>query len=177
MKELHMAYMGGKMKKIICIFFLLVSLILKANDFNEIIIDYGNKDIGRKFKYDFVELTEYKIVISKDKIKYFKPFIKEIEIRESEYNLIYKIADDTIQKEKLVNCYDNINVEADIYREKAREIEEPINVKIRIKGKDYCMVGKNDLLEYLNNKYDLQIKWKSGTFPKIEIKNDFIMLE
>lgn len=39
------------------------------------------------------------------------------------------------------------------------------------------MVGKNDLLEYLNNKYDLQIKWKSGTFPKIEIKNDFIMLE
>ena len=91
MKELHMAYMGGKMKKIICIFFLLVSLILKANDFNEIIIDYGNKDIGRKFKYDFIELTEYKIVISRDKIKYFKPFIKEIEIRESEYNLIYKI--------------------------------------------------------------------------------------
>ena len=157
--------------------FLLVSPILKANDFNEIIIDYGNKDIGRKFKYDFIELTEYKIIISKDKIKYFKLFIGEIEIRESEYNLIYKIADNTIQKEKLVNCYDNINVEADIYREKAREIEEPINVKIKINGKDYCMVGKNDLLEYLNNKYNLQIKWKSGASPKIEIKNNFIMLE
>ena len=177
MKELRMAYMGGKMKKFICIFFLLVSPILKANDFNEIIIDYGNKDIGRKFKYDFIELTEYKIIISKDKIKYFKPFIKEIEIRQSEYNLIYKIADNTIQKEKLVNCYDNINVEADIYREKAREIEEPINVKIRMKGKDYCMVGKNDLLEYLNNKYDLHIKWTSGTFSKLEIKSDFMILE
>ena len=31
------------------------------------------------------------------------------------------------------------------------------------------MAGKNDLLEYLNNRYDLQIKWKSGT-PKLEIK-------
>ena len=106
------------MKKAFLIFFLLVSIILKANDFNEITIDYGNKDIGRKFKYDFVELTEYKIVISKDKIKYFKPFIKEIEIRESDYNLIYKIAENTVQKEELVNCYDNINSEADIYREK-----------------------------------------------------------
>ncbi len=75
----------------------------------------------------------------------------------------------------MIDCYDNINPEADIYREKPREVEEPINVKI--KGKDYCMVGKNDLLEYLNNKYDLHIKWTSGTFSKLEIKSDFMMLE
>lgn len=166
-----MVQMGGKMKKSVIMFFLLINIILKTETFNEIIIDYGNKDIGRQFKYNFVELTEYKMVISKDQIKYLEPISKDIKISKNDYKQIYKIAENTVKKEKQTNCYDNINSEALVYTEKPINKREPINIKIIINEKEYCMIGKNKLLEYLNDKYDLNVKWYSGTSPKLKIPN------
>lgn len=159
------------MKKLVIMFFLLINLILKPDNFNEIVIDYGNKDIGQQVKYNFVELTQYKMVIYKNEIKYLEPFLKKIKISDSDYKFIHKIAENTVKNEKLTNCYDNINPEAFIYSEKPTDIKKPINVKIVINGKEYCMIGKNELLEYLNNEYDLQIIWSVGGSPEIKIQN------
>ena len=158
-----------RLKKLMIICFLVFNIILKADNYNEIVIDYGNRKIVRKDKYDFVELTEYKMVISGNMIRYLEPFSKEIKITEENYRLIYKIAEEVIQKQRLVNCYDNISVR-NVYYEYPMFHEVPINVKIQINEKDYCMIGKNELLEFLNEEYDLGIVWMTGEPQMLEIK-------
>ncbi|MCP1226575.1 hypothetical protein NK213_19305 [Sebaldella sp. S0638] len=65
-----------------------------------------------------------------------------------------------MKNEKLVECYDIMNYNYGMRGEVPIIKKVPINLMININDKDYCVVGKNELLEYLNKKYKLEMKWE-----------------
>ncbi len=158
-----MENMGGKMKKILMLIFLLIQTFYYSQDFSnfgEVRINYGNKFIPRKRKYDFKEITNRELVINTERIKFISTYKKDEKIKTDDYEKITKLIDVILKKEKLVECYDIMNYYYGMRGEVPMIELVPINLMINTNGKEYCVVGKNELLEYLNDKYKLEMKWE-----------------
>ena len=158
--------MGGRMKKITIVVFLFISIFYYTESITKvdipIKISYGNRLIPFKGEYDFDEITSYGLIISPDKIRFENLDRKDERMKRKDYEKIIEKIYLTLNAEELLECYKikNYDYLVPIYHEQPLIEVTPINVIIEIDNQKYCMKGKNELLEYLNNKYNLEIKWK-----------------
>ena len=162
-----------KLSIIIILFLLSYVNVFSTSISNEIILYYGIGSIPAELSYNLENVTTSKLVLSEDKLELFDinsdKLVKEIKIKEEEYNEIIKLVNTTIKKEKKIECREipNDTLSLPNIINKVRVI----NLVIKINNEEYCTKGKNELLEYLNNKYNFKIKWEKGIPKSQEIYN------
>ncbi len=114
---------------------------------------------------DYDELFEKKVVINKKSFKVYnysilkneKPKLQyEKKIEEDDYNEIKKIAYETITNSWSEGC----SIRNDGYhRPGGDEKLRFIYSKLEVEGVYICLYGSTEILQYLNNKYNLNIEW------------------
>ena len=131
----------------------------------EVIVSYGVKGGAYPVIIDYDELFEKKVVINKKSFKVYnysilkneKPKLQyEKKIEEDDYNEIKKIAYETITNSWSEGC----SIRNDGYhRPGGDEKLRFIYSKLEVEGEYICLYGPTEILQYLNNKYDLNIEW------------------
>ncbi len=183
MKELHTNHLGGKMRKffLMIIFYLLIySNIFSIINSNPITIYYGIGPISYEDFYNLKEETTNKLILTEDKLEVFDissdKLLRKINMTKEEYSEIISVINTIIEKEKKIQCSDIYNFEKFYLKITNNTIRE-INLVIDINNKETCTQGKNELLEYLNNKYNIEMKWEKGPSELQEIlKSEEIVL-
>ena len=126
---------------------------------DDIVIYYGNKALSKQAKYNMIEVTTDRIIITQDKIEFTDLNINK-EINMDEYRKLNKIIQNTINKKKITSCYNITNKNNSLITRVPSKIVNKMNTIIKYNEKNYCIVGKNELLDYLGYKYSLNIKWE-----------------
>ena len=138
----------------------------KILEYEKIELAYGRKDVSISlFTYDRKEEIETKITIYKDKTEIINLESKNIQtnqLLENEYENFVILLKETLKEENFAICDDIINVLAIVETES--EVLKPITTIVYLANKEYCILGKNKLLESLNKKYDLKIKWEKNDY-------------
>ena len=163
-KELHTQQMGGnfmKYKNLLLLFFFCISIIYSAK--NDIVIYYGTSR-PNSVKYNFMDLTKNKIEITKNMMKVTdkddpSDIIAEIPMKEGEYKKLEKIIKKVINKSEGEYCGDAWQIPDLIKDIETKEEITKIHLKILLQGKEYCMIERNELTKYLEEKYKLDLEW------------------
>lgn len=150
-----------KYKKLLILFFFCMSITYSTK--NEIVIFYGTNR-PNSVKYNFMDLTKNRIEITKSMIKVtdkndLSDIIAEIPIKEKEYKKLEKIIKKVIDKSEGEYCGDAWQIPDMIKDIEAKEEITKIHLKILLQDKEYCMIERNELTEYLEKKYDLELEW------------------
>lgn len=141
----------------IFLYFFVLSIIGYGKE--NIIIYYGNKVLSEQSKYDMSETITNKIVITPTELEFLDFGIKK-EITESEYKKISELILKIVKSKKKSICYGINNKNNSLITRVPSKTVNKMNMILEYNNKNYCITGKNELLEYLNNKYSLNIKWE-----------------
>ena len=115
-------------------------------------------------------MTEYKIIIENGQISLYDHIgdndyiISSEKIKMSKSEKIKKISGKTIKSATLTQCRKIRNPLATLSKVELTLVIRKVYSKIEINEEEYCMIGKTELLEYLNKNYKLNIVWETEVF-------------
>lgn len=150
-----------KIIKLLIFFFFCMSIVWGAKD--DIIIYYGTSR-PNTVKYNFLDLTKNKIEITRNTMKVtdkndLSDIIAEIPITEREYKKIEKIVKKVVNKSEGEYCGDSWQIPGMIKDIESKEEVIKIHLKILLQEREYCMIERNELTKYLEEKYNLDLEW------------------
>ena len=162
-KERRICQKGDDDMKKLLIMMMFYNISLLSMSKENIIMYYGIVK-PNSVKYNFMDLTKNRIEITKSMVKVtdkndLSDIIAEIPIKEKEYKKLEKMIRKIINKSVGEDCGDTWQI-PDLFPpiEPKYEIDK-INIKIIFQGKEYCMIERNDLIEYFEQKYDMDFEW------------------
>ena len=125
-----------------------------------IVVYYGNQVLNGQSEYDMFEVISDEIIITQNKIEFMNLNLEK-EITRTEYEKIFKLLLNTLKSKKMSTCYNIKNKNNSLITRVPSKTINEMNMIIKYNEKYYCIVGKNELLEYLNSEYSLNIKWEN----------------
>ena len=151
-----------KIRKLLIFLFFCVSIVWGAKD--DVIVIYYGTSRPNSVKYNFLDLTKNKIEITRNMMKVtdkndLSDIIAEIPIKEREYKKIEKIIKKVINKSEGEYCGDSWQIPDIIKDIESKEEVIKIHLKILLQEKEYCMIERNELTKYLEEKYNLDLEW------------------
>ncbi|MCP1226576.1 hypothetical protein [Sebaldella sp. S0638] len=96
------------MKKVVMLIFILIQSFYCSQDFKnleEIRINYGNKFIPNKRKYDFKEITSRELIITRERIKFINTYKSDEKIKSDDYGKIIKLTSIILKNYKIDKYY------------------------------------------------------------------------
>ena len=142
----------------------LIAVFTFAED--KITIYYGIERTPGTFNYEFRQLTSKKLEISREEMETYVVLDIDFEIlsdviKIKKYSKIKSLVKNSIKNTELKQCTKIWNPDYGISKYEAIIVTKKVHSEIIIDGKQYCMVGKTPILEYLNENYNLNMEWEA----------------
>ena len=143
---------------------MLITIFTFAED--KITIYYGIERTPGTFNYEFRQLTSQKLEINREEMEIYLVLDVDFEIlsdviKIKKYSKIKSLVKNSIKNAERKQCTKIWNPDYGISQIERMVVLKKIHSEIVIDGKQYCIIGKTPILEYLNENYNLNIEWEA----------------